>query len=446
MNAPRSPLLSGPILPTLLRLSAPNLLIILSQAAVSTFETYFIGRLGTDALAGVSLVLPLMMLMQMMSAGAMGGGISSSIARALGGGRKADARALAWHAVLIAIILGVAFTLCALAFGPVLYRAMGGRDAALAAALAYSNVVFGAGAVFIWLMNSFASILRGTGDMKTPARVLTVGSVLVILASPLMIFGAGPLPGFGIYGGAWALVAFYAASSLVLGHRLLRAGGPVSIRPHTVSAAHFRDILKVGIPACIHASLINTAVAVATGFVGTYGTAAIAGYGIGARLELMQIPIVFGLGAALVAMIGTNIGAGQLERARRIAFVGGGLAAAVCGGIGLVVAIAPGLWAGLFSTDPEVLSHAESYLGIVGPVYGFLGLGMGLYFSFQGTGRMAWPLACVGTRNLLVYAGCAMVTAHAAGDLRAVFAVTAGAIVVFGAMYAWGTWRYFARP
>ncbi len=445
MNPPRSPLLHGPILPTLLRLSAPNLLVILSQAAVSTFETYFIGLLGTDALAGVSLVLPLMMLMQMMSAGAMGGGISSSIARALGGGRREDARSLAWHAVLISIALGIAFTLCALAFGPALYRAMGGRDAALAAALAYSNVVFGVGATFVWLMNSFASILRGSGDMKSPARVLSLGSVAVILASPLLIFGAGPLPGYGIYGGAWALVGFYAVSSVILGRKLLRPGGPVSVRPHPVSAARFKDILKVGVPACIHASLINTAVAVATGFVGAYGTAAIAGYGIGARLELLQIPIVFGLGAALVTMIGTNVGAGQPERARRIAFVGGGLAAAVCGGIGLVVAIAPQLWAGLFSRDPQVLEYASSYLRVAGPVYAFLGLGMGLYFSFQGTGRMVWPLACVSVRNLIVYLGCTAAAAMAVPDIRVVFAVTAAGIAVFGAMYAWGTWRYFAR-
>ena len=447
MTSPsRSPLLDGPILPTLLRLSAPNLLVILSQAAVSTFETYFIGLLGTDALAGVSLVLPLMMLVQMMSAGAMGGGISSAIARALGGGRREDARALAWHALVVVLGLGLAFTACALAFGPALYRAMGGREAALDAALAYSNVVFGAGAVFIWLMNGFASMLRGTGDMKTPARVLGIGSVAVIFVSPLLIFGAGPLPGFGIQGGAWALVGFYLVSSVILGRRLLRADSAVSLRPHALQATRFADILKVGVPACIHASLVNTAVAVATGFVGAYGTAAIAGYGIGARLELLQVPIVFGLGAALVAMIGTNIGAGQLERARRIAFVGGGLAAAICGGIGLVVAIAPGLWAGIFSSDPQVLAHAGTYLRIAGPVYAFLGLGMALYFSFQGTGRMVWPLACVGTRNLIVYGGCSLAAASGLADLRAVFAITAGAIVVFGAMYAWGTWRYFARP
>ena len=79
----RTRLLTGPILPTILRLSVPNIALVCSQAAVNVAETYFVGRLGTDALAGVALVFPIVMLMQMMSAGAMGGGISSAIARAL---------------------------------------------------------------------------------------------------------------------------------------------------------------------------------------------------------------------------------------------------------------------------------------------------------------------------------------------------------------------------
>src|SRR5436309_15577630 len=151
-------LLDGPIVPTLLRLAAPNMLVMLVQAAIGLVETYFIGKLGTDALAGVALVFPLVMLMQMMSAGAMGGGIASSIARALGGGRRADADALALHALVIALGFGIAFMAALLVGGRALYQAMGGRDASLAAALTYSNWVF-AGAVLVWMFNSLASVI-----------------------------------------------------------------------------------------------------------------------------------------------------------------------------------------------------------------------------------------------------------------------------------------------
>src|ERR1700722_7470292 len=102
-------LIDGPIAATLIRLAAPNMLVMLAQTSVGLIETYFVGMLGTDALAGVALVFPIVMLMQMMSAGAVGGGISSAIARALGGGRRADADALALHALVIALVFGVAF-------------------------------------------------------------------------------------------------------------------------------------------------------------------------------------------------------------------------------------------------------------------------------------------------------------------------------------------------
>src|SRR6185369_2492584 len=114
-------LLEGPILSTLMRLATPNVLVMLMQASVGLIETYFVGKLGTDALAGVTLVFPVLMLMQMMSAGAMGGGISSAIARTLGAGRRDDADELARHALAIGLGFGVAFTLGVLIGGRWLY-------------------------------------------------------------------------------------------------------------------------------------------------------------------------------------------------------------------------------------------------------------------------------------------------------------------------------------
>jgi len=440
----RTRLLTGPILETMLRLSVPNVALVCAQAAVNVAETYFVGRLGTDALAGVTLVFPIAMLMQMMSAGAMGGGISSAIARALGGHRKTDADALAWHAVLIALALGASFTIAALVFGPTLYQLLGGRDASLSNALEYSNIVFG-GAIFVWLANSLANVLRGSGDMRTPAAVMVAGAVVMIAASPLLIFGAGQMPGLGLRGAALALLAYYVAACAILGWHILRGATLVSLQPCRPAWRYFAEILKVGVPACVHAALINAAVAVTTGFVGMYGTAALAGYGIGARLEYLQIPIVFGLGATLVAMVGTNVGAGQLERARRIAWTGGLFAAAICGAIGAAVAVAPWLWAGMFTRDPDVLAIATQYFHIAGPSYAFLGLGMALYFSFQGTGRMLWPLACVTVRIVLIAAGCTLAMRVFALGLGSLFAVTAAAVTAFGAMYAVGVWRYFSN-
>src|SRR5262245_10581958 len=151
-------LLEAPITSTLLRLAAPNVLVMLVQSSLGLIETYFVGKLGTDALAGVALVFPVLMLMQMMSAGAMGGGISSAIARALGARRADDADALTLHAVAIAIVLGIVFMVAMLAGGRSLFISLGGAGPSLDAALTYSNVVFG-GAILVWLFNSLANVV-----------------------------------------------------------------------------------------------------------------------------------------------------------------------------------------------------------------------------------------------------------------------------------------------
>jgi Na+-driven multidrug efflux pump len=206
MNPRTRALLEAPILPTLLRLGAPNVLVMLAQAGTGLIETYFVGQLGTDALAGMALVFPVVMLMQMTSAGAMGGGIASAIARALGAQRRDDADALVLHSMIIAIGFGLLFSLAVLGGGRWLYAQMGGSGAALDAALLYSNWVF-AGAVLVWLFNSLSAVIRGTGNMAYPAIVTVIGAVLLVPLSAWFIFGGGPLPALGIAGGAIALLA-----------------------------------------------------------------------------------------------------------------------------------------------------------------------------------------------------------------------------------------------
>jgi Na+-driven multidrug efflux pump len=142
-------MLHGPIVRTLIRLAWPNVLVMLAQTATGLIETYFVARLGVDALAGMALVFPLFMLMQMISAGAMGGGVSSAIARAIGGKRHEEADALVLHGLVIFIALGILFTAVMLAFGAPIYRALGGRGGELDAAVTYSNVVF-AGGILVW--------------------------------------------------------------------------------------------------------------------------------------------------------------------------------------------------------------------------------------------------------------------------------------------------------
>src|SRR5882757_7960148 len=171
-------LLHGPIVPTLLLMAWPNVLVMMAQASTGLIETWFVSRLGSDALTGMALVFPGIM-MAMLSAGAIGGGISSAVARALGAGRRGNADALVLHAILINLVLGLATSALFLVFGRQIYAAMGGKDGSLEAALRYSNVVF-AGNVLVWLMNALASVIRGTGNMLVPSLAICLGVALLV--------------------------------------------------------------------------------------------------------------------------------------------------------------------------------------------------------------------------------------------------------------------------
>jgi putative MATE family efflux protein len=437
-------LLEGPIVATLLRLATPNVLVMFIQASVGLIETYFIATLGTDALAGVALVFPVLMLMQMMSAGAMGGGISSAIARALGAGRRADADALVLHALAIAVGFGLGFMLAVLGGGPWLYGALGGSGASLAAALTYSNVVF-SGAVLIWLFNSLANVIRGTGNMAVPALVTCVGAAALIPLSPALIFGWGPLPRLGVAGGAVAVLAYYAVGSIALAAYLWVGRSVVRLAFDGLGFRWplFRDILRVGAVAALVTVQTNLTVAIATGFVGRFGPAAIAGYGTGARLEYLLVPLVFGLGGPLVAMVGTNLGAGQRDRALRVAWIGAAIAAGLTELIGLSAAAVPHAWLSRFDADPAMLDAGTRYLRTVGPCYGFFGLGLALYFASQGAGRLLWPLLANLTR-LVIATGGGWLALRWSGDLSHIFLALSVALAAFGlinvAAVARGAW------
>jgi putative MATE family efflux protein len=437
-------LLEAPIATTLMKLAAPNALVMAAQASVGLIETYFIGKLGTNALAGVALVFPVVMLMQMMSAGAMGGGISSAIARKLGAGRRDDADALACHALAIAVIFGAFFMLGALGGGPWLYATMGGSGPSLAAALTYSNVIF-AFAILIWVFNSLANVIRGTGNMALPASITCIGAVGLIPLSPCLIFGWGPFPNLGIAGGAVAVVVFYSLGSLALAGYLLLGCSIVrpSLHGNGFRRALFWDILRVGVVAALITVGTNLTIAIATGLVGRFGPAAIAGYGTGSRLEYLLIPLVFGLGGPLVAMVGTNMGAGQRERALHAAWIGAAIAAGLCQTIGLCAALMPGAWLALFDRGPAMIDAGSRYLQTVGPFYGLFGLGMALYFASQGAGRLLWPLiANVG--RLVVASGGGWLVLQLGGTMTHVFVVQGVALAVFGlinaAAVAGGSW------
>ena len=423
-------MLSGPIVPTLFKLALPTIGVMVAQTMVNTAEAYYVGFLGTDALAGAAMVFPIFMLMMTMSNGGLGSGVASAVARAIGAGRQKDADALVFHTIVLAIVFGALFTLGTMVFGRALYSAMGGRDGSLAAALLYSNVLF-AGAIPAWIVNLMACALRGAGNVRVPAMITLVGGAITVVVSPALIFGLGPIPRLGIGGAGAAFGAYFAVMTFVMWRYMSSGRSELTLRVAPLERRLFWEILRVGLPGAFNTVLTNLCVILVTAVVGVFGVHALAGYGIAARLDYVLIPVLFGLSSAVLAMVGMNVGAGNGQRAKRIAWISGLIGVGITEAIGLAAAAAPLVWLGLFTSEADVLAPGITYLGIVGLLYGLYGFGFVLSFAGQGAGRVLWPTVAVVVRLAVSAGGGWIAVTQFGGGMNALATIVAVSFVAY---------------
>lgn len=438
-------MLEGPIVSTLLRLAVPNLVVNVVLIAVTpSVDAHFVGRLGLDSLAGLALVFPLMMLMQQMANMAMGGAIAAAIARAIGAGRREDAASLVVHALAIAAGAAALFSAVFLLAGPGIYRVMGGRGPILAAALEYSNVIF-AGAFAFWLLGALTSVVRATGQVAILAYVYVGAEFLHLALVPILVFGFGPIPALGITGAGLATVISFVVSATTLAWYLAsgRTSVALSLGGFRFERRLFGEILRVGAPMSLAPVLNNVALATLTFYAGVLGATSLAAFGAAVRLEYLLYPLNFGLGAAVLAMVGSNIGARQFVRAARIAWTAVGLSACVMASVSVVAIGAPDLWMGLFSHDPAILVAAAGYLAIVGLVYPFVAANT-LMSAFQSTRQPEWPLTAMTCRLLVVVVGGWIAIEVLQSGLVGLGVVTALGLVTWGIVLV-GAFRFYAR-
>lgn len=446
------PLLNAPVAATLARLAAPNLMGMTATTAVAIAETAYIGRLGAEPLAASALVLPMIMLMGMMSAGSMGGGISSAVSRALGAGDVGRAETAARHAAVIGLVMGLVFTLLLTVFGAGLFHLLGGRDETLRLATLYAGIVFSS-ATAIWLSNVFAAVLRGSGNMAGPSAVMMAGAALQVVVGGTLCFGWGPAPRLGIVGVGIGQVVTATVSVLLLYIMLQRPAASVRLRLlGPLRREPFLDILRVGGPALLSPVQTVGTILIITAIAARFGVETLAGYGIGSRLEFLLVPVAFSVGVAALPMVGVAIGAGDVARARKVAWTAGAMGAAGLGAVGVVLSLAPDLWVSLFTSDPGVRRAAALYLQFVGPMFAFFGLSLALYFASQGAGRILGPLLAGTLRMGVIALGGWLLVANNAPSWT-LFALVALGMAVMGlatagfvALTPWGPRRPSAAP
>jgi len=390
------------------KLATPNVAGVSVMTAVTFFDAWFVGHLGNQALASLALVFPFQALMQMMAGGAIGGGITSAVARAKGSGNINSAKTIAFNGLLIGIFMSLLYTITLGVFSVHIFNLLSDSKDVINDAAKYAKVAFG-GAILTWVFFAFSSILRGLGDTYTPAKAIIIAGLIQIIMSGLFTLGLADIVDLGVTGPAAAMIISHALAVFFLLPKIIGSNALLSRQNCLFSWSAIYRILKVGGLGLLNSITIALTIVIITTFVAGFGTDALAGYGLGSRLELMLVPISFGIGAALTAAVGTNIGANQYNRARSIAKAGAFVTFFLTGVLGVVVAIIPWVWVDLFAVSGTAELFASSYLMIVAPFYGFFAGGMSLYFASQGTGSMIFPVLVNVVRFVVVSSICMLV-------------------------------------
>jgi len=438
--------LTQPVMPLLIRMSAPNTVAFFIQSIVVLTEVWFISKLGTNSLAAVALAFPLLMITQTMSGGALGGAITSAIARSMGANDIDKAERLIWHSVVISLGGAFTFLLLFLLFGEQLLFLLGGRGDILKESYTYCSYLF-LGGLIIWLSGSMSAILRGMGNMRFPAALMICTSFLQVFLSGGFILGWYGFPQIGVPGAAIATLISAGVMVVIIFLKLMSKSIPVKLRLKQLILSRdlFNNIFEVAIPASVSPLLTVGTILVLTGLVGTFGTEALAGYGIGSRVEFLMIPLIFGIGTAMTSIVGANIGAKNIIRAETVGIYGGTSAGVVSIFIGLILALFPDAWIQFFTDDVKAFEVTKLYIQIVGPFYIFQGIGLSLYFASQGANAMKWPTIATIARFLIASIG-GGISVHWLGyGIGSVFIASAIAMMIFGTMIfvsiKKGAWR-----
>src|SRR5437899_3722574 len=394
-------------LAAVVRLAAPTTLVMAVAAVSNVVYTYFVSRLGVEAIGAVSLVFPVSLLAITAVGGGIGAGAASAVARALGAGRRSDAAALAGQALVLSVVIGLGFGLAVQACAAPLFRLMGASGAVHASATLFARVLFG-GATITFLGGMFDSVLRGEGNVRVPAIWSTTSLVLQIACTPLFMF----VFGWGLVGAALAMLACQLLATVARAIWVLRGRGLVrpAFRLPRFTLAPAREILRVGVPAAVSTSVSTVGLMALTAVVTRLGDADLAAYGLGTRLDFLLMSFGYGFGAAVLTLVGMATGARRQDRTRAFVIRAGAIAALLLAIPGLGLCWRPRIWLGLFTDDAGIHAVGAQYFRIIGPSDPFLGVSMVIAFAFQGLGRAPIPLAWAVVRVVGVLAAAIVCT------------------------------------
>src|SRR4051812_26179169 len=386
---PKNKLLEGPILRSLLTLAVPIVAANILQSAYQIIDAFWVGRLGGAAVAAVSLSFPVMFLMFAVGSGLSIAG-STLIAQYVGARNDTMVGHVAGQTLLMVMLASVVLGTIGYFVAPGLLHLMGVAPDVYPGALDFMRVSF-VGLVFNFTFFVFQAIMRGIGKATLPVYIV-LGTVFLNFAlDPLLIFGWGPVPGYGVMGAAIATLITQGIAA-VIGVAILRLGMHgihVRRRDFIPDLAYVKRAFFLGFPASIELSARALGLMVMSFLIASFGTLTLAAYGVGSNvLQVVMVPAM-GLSMAIATLVGQNIGAGNIERAARIANLGALLGFGSMTFFGVIVFFsAAHLVAFFVPTDPDVIAAGARFLRIMSLAWGFMGVQFALTGVFRASGNM----------------------------------------------------------
>ncbi len=384
-----NPFLEGPILRSLITVAVPIVLANILQAGYQLIDAFWVGRLGADAVAAVSVSFPFTFLTISLGAGLAIAG-STLIAQYVGAKNQKMVDHVAGQTIVMIFLASLLLGALGFFLAPVFLRLMGVTPAVFAGALGFMRVSF-VGLIFVFTFSMFQSIMRGTGNVTVPVYIVLGTVILNFLLDPLFIFGWGPFPAAGVMGAAIATLGTQSLAALI-GIALLFSGKygiNLHVKDLVPDFSYVKRAFFLGFPSSIEMSMRALSLTVMTFLVTSFGTLTVASYGVGSNVLQVVIIPALGLSMAISAMVGQNIGAGNLDRAARIGRIGAWLGFSVLEGVGILVFIfAPHLVRFFVPDSPEVIAGGAAFLRTISLAWGFIGVQMALSGVLRASGNM----------------------------------------------------------
>jgi putative MATE family efflux protein len=376
----------------ILRLALPAVGMMHLQALYQIIDTFWVGKLGSEALAGIStggfILWMIFALINVVSVGTQ-----ASIARRIGEGDRAAADETARQGVLFALITSVVLGAVLLAVRVPLFGLMNTSPEVARQGLDFLTVMIW-GIATLFLSFVLTSIFQAAGDTFTPMKLMGMTLVLNAGLAPALMFGWLGLPAMGIRGTALSTVIARGVFAVV-GLALLvrgRSGIRVSLaRPVRIDWRLYGRVLRIGTPASLAGILFAAVYMALVRYVKDFGDVSIAALRIGHTAEFTNFSTCLGFAAAAATLVGQNLGAGRPDRAQQAVHRILVLLSAAIGAVTVAFLALPGPIVRIFSADPRVIAAGTDYLIILAYSQVFMGIETALAGGFSGAGDTLPP-------------------------------------------------------